>query len=90
VNQFTHLSDESSQRDIPSAQPCPQEAHIWIFNIALIALALICVSLSAKPSSNTSVAATRPEARGAPVYGAVHVAVPPGEKAFSPELMPAP
>jgi len=59
-----------------------------LLNVALIALAVVCASLSVKPSSNTSAAATPP--KGTPIYGAIHIAVPPGEKTFPTELMPEP
>jgi hypothetical protein len=58
-----------------------------VFNIVLVALAVLCASLSVKPSST---AQTKTETPDAPIYGAVHVVVPPGEKTFPAELMPAP
>jgi len=63
-----------------------------VLNIVLVALAVICASLSVKPSSNTTAAATqiKTEARGVPVYGVVHVVVPNGTKAFPAELVPIP
>jgi hypothetical protein len=53
-------------------------------------LAIVCASLSVKPSSNTSAAQTKTEARGTPIYGVVRVAAPNGMKALPAELVPLP
>lgn len=61
-----------------------------VFNIVLVTLAIVCASLSVKPSSNTSAAQTKTEARGTPIYGVVRVAAPNGMKALPAELVPLP
>jgi len=61
-----------------------------VFNILLVVLAVLCATLSVKPSSNTSAALTKTEARDAPIYGVVRVTPPNGMKALPAELVPLP
>jgi hypothetical protein len=73
--------------------------------IALVALAVACVSIAITASALNAIAISRSETepqrynlihgsaafRGsAPAYGIVHVTMPKGKKTFPPELVPLP
>jgi hypothetical protein len=60
-----------------------------LFSFALIVLAAICAALSVKPLSS-SATGTRFEARGVPIYGIVHVVVPPDIKMIPEGLIAEP